>query len=137
MKTRIHGSVTIALLLLTASLISFGGTPEAGANDGSPLVLGNPSNTSQSSTNLIMDRTDPNTFTTNAGAIQVVHAPDSNDIFPIGILAQVASATWTCVGAGGARRASPGSLRGRATFGSRAGAARGLSRSGGAVVRAE
>jgi uncharacterized protein GlcG (DUF336 family) len=37
----------------------------------------------------------------------------------------------------GMRRASPESLRGRATFGSRAGAAGGRSRSEGAVVRAE
>jgi hypothetical protein len=87
MKARIRGSAMAALLVLTVSIVTFGGTTGAGANDGSPLVLGNPSNTSQSSTNLIMDRTDPNTFTTNAGAIQVVHAPDSNDIFPIGILA--------------------------------------------------
>jgi hypothetical protein len=86
MKPRVRASATVALLLLTVSLIAFGGTPGAVANDGDALVLGTFSNSSQGATRLTMDQTNPNLNNVGLGGLEVIHGPDSNDIKPIGVV---------------------------------------------------
>jgi hypothetical protein len=85
-KARVRGSAALATLLLTASLIAFGGTPGAVANDGDPLILGTFSDSSQGTTRLTMDQTNPNLNNVGLGGLEVVHGPDSNDIKPIGVV---------------------------------------------------
>jgi hypothetical protein len=93
MKARIGGSATVALLLLTVSLIAFGATPGAEANNGDPVLLGSAFNQAQSPTTLTMDNTDPNFLSVQRGALEVGHFGDANDIKPIGIIGYSGSNT--------------------------------------------
>jgi hypothetical protein len=86
MRARVRGSAAAALLAFTASLIAFGGTPGAVANDGDPMILGTFFDNSQTTTRLTMDETNPNLNNVGLGGLEVVHGPDSNDIRPIGVV---------------------------------------------------